>query len=142
MPKCVNGSFSVLWHQLPETEAIGVFQRPDFCPQPRLALGVFQDIVLELLQGVRARPELLRFDGRQYLECLFQPGLAGFPRAPLFLEFLQSDARHVWAVCIARLAVISLKINCTYKLMTIGYASQSSLQVNWIEKKTISAVSK
>ena len=35
-------------------------------------------------------------------------------------------AWHVWAVRIAGPAVISLKVNGTYELMTVGYAGRTS----------------
>ncbi len=60
--------------QFLKVEAISTFQGPYLYSQPFLTLGVFQDLALELFQGVRIRSELLRVDGRQHHEGLFQPG--------------------------------------------------------------------
>ena len=70
------GGVSVLRQQFGETKGIVIFQRPHLYPQPFLALGVFQDLALELLEGLWARSEPLKVNGGEHLERFFQPGFA------------------------------------------------------------------
>jgi len=78
-------------HQFVEIEAVVVFEGAYLCLEPLAGLDVLEDVVAELFQGAGVRFELIRLDGREYFEGLFQAGIARLVRLSLFVELLQPE---------------------------------------------------